>query len=163
MTEELYIIKDNKRYRLDLNSPSGITLSFKSPILNDLSKFDSSKSYTFDLPFSSNNSTIFNLLEDVRVENGGMGVRYDVEYIVDGITIIHDGYMYVETIEDKYSAVVTWNILKSFQKLSESELTLRELFDWENNVDNDNNVIPDELGQVIGIVKLTEVGDDSSN
>lgn len=46
MYEELYIIKDEERHKLDLNCPSGITLNFKSNLFGDLSKISASYSYT---------------------------------------------------------------------------------------------------------------------
>ena len=157
MTEELFIIKDNKRHKIELNVPSGITLQFQSPMLYDLSKFDCSRSFTFNIPFTINNSRLFESLEDIRTDSK-FGTKHKVEYYVDGVCIVHDGNLYVKSVNGFYESVMTWNVFESLKKLQSSDKTINELYS-----DDANSIrTPNELGQFVGVVKLLEQveGDD---
>ena len=111
MIEELYIIRNNKKYRLDLKSPSGITLKFQSNIFGDVSKITASYSYTFKLPMTANNRRLLDNAEDVKnvivsqCKDGDIILLHDThEHSVDGAikaidVLLEQGYVFV-TVDD---------------------------------------------------------------
>lgn len=128
MKEELYIIKEGKRIEVDLISPSGIVLRFCSNLLNDLSKIDCSKSYTFQLPATANNVRNFDLIDDIRHVSSMYGKKISCEYWLDGIQIVKDGNLYVSDVKDgKYSAVMTFGVIQSLVTLNDNDISIRSL------------------------------------
>ena len=130
MKEELYIMKDGERKRLDLQNPSGITLKWVSNLFSDLSKMTCSYSYTFKLPMTRNNMDVFDLAEDIRHDSAFTGKRLDAEFLMNGVSICPNANLYISEIgKNTYSCVMTWGVLKGFQKLKESTLKINELGD----------------------------------
>lgn len=133
--EELYITVDGERLRLDLDSPSGITLNFKSNLFSDLSKITSSFSYTFKLPMTVANRRALGSPEDLRVD-GGIGRRKAVcEYRHNGVDLFGPANLYVDSCgEDSYSAVMTWGVVSGFAELKDDDKTLRELDEYADDI-----------------------------
>ena len=128
MKEELYIIVNGARKELDLPKPSGITLKWVSNLFSDLSKITCSYSYTFKLPMTARNRSAFDLAEDVRYNSTFRGKRIDAEFLMNGVNICPNANLYISEIgSSSYSCVMTWGVLKGFQKLKESTLKLNEL------------------------------------
>lgn len=127
MREELYFIKDNERIQLDLNSPSGITLNFKSNIFGDLSKITCSYSYTFKLPLTRNNRIAFDLADDVRHSSSMVRKRLKAEFWINGIQIFDDANLYLDTVEGSYQAVMTWGVVRGLETLTNNDISIREL------------------------------------
>lgn len=127
MKEELYVIKDNERFRVDLNSPSGITLNFKSNIFGDLSKITCSYSYTFKLPLTLNNRLVFDRAEDIRHESNMVRKKLKAEFYQNGIMIFDDANLYINTIEGGVQAVLTWGIVRGLEALKDDDISLNEL------------------------------------
>lgn len=127
MQEELYIIKESERIRLDLNNPSGITLNFKSNIFGDLSKITCSYSYTFKLPLSKNNIRAFDLADDIRHASKMVRKRLMAEFFVDGIKIFDDANLYLNTVEGSFQAVMTWGVVRGLETLSNNDISIRDL------------------------------------
>lgn len=126
--EELYIIVDGARKKLDLPSPSGITLNFVSNLFNDLSKINASYSYTFKLPRTANNVRVLELVDDVRADGKFTRIKNDAEYVYDGVSLFSNANMYISNVEnDTISAVLTWNVNKGLQELSKHDMSLNEL------------------------------------
>lgn len=160
MTEELYVIKNNTRYKVDLSVPSGIVLIFNSPLFNDLSKYECSRSFTFNIPMTQNNRMVFDLVDDIRVEKDVIGKQYLVEYSIDGLNIVRKGNIYINKVEDAYSAVMTWDILRGLKTIQESEMTINKLYNLETYT---KFTIPNPGGQVIGVCQVEEIGDDPND
>lgn len=127
MVEELYIIQNGERIRLDLNVPSGITLNFKSNIFGDLSKITASYSYTFKLPMSANNRRALDLADDIR-HNSSMTRRIlKAEFIQNGIPLFTNANLYIESVESHFNAVMTWGIVRGLEAIKDNDLSLKEL------------------------------------
>lgn len=129
MTEELYIIKGVNKYRLDLNSPSGITLKFQSNIFGDVSKITASYSYTFKLPMTTNNRRLLDIAEDVRHKSSTTRTKLQAEFHQDGVPIFRGGNLYVSRVQKEYQCVMTWDIAEGFANLKENDCSLNELPD----------------------------------
>lgn len=128
MFEELYIIKDGRRCQLDLNSPSGITLNFKSNLFGDLTKITASYSYTFKLPMSRRNREVLDMAEDIRCDASPMRERLYGEFIQNGICLFPKCNLYLDTTaKDYYNVVMTWGVVDGFAELKDNDISLREL------------------------------------
>ena len=125
---ELYIIVNGERKKLDLPSPSGITLNFVSNLFNDLSKINASYSYTFKLPRTANNVRVLELADDVRADGKFTKVKNEAEFVYDGVSLFANANMYISGVEnDTISAVLTWNVNKGLQELSKHDMSLNGL------------------------------------
>lgn len=127
MKERLSILIDGVPRELDLNSPSGITLSYKSPIFGDLGKVQASSTYTFNLPLTANNRRVFDSAEDVRKLPSMAMHRLKARYELNGIPVLGEANLYLESFADKYRCVMTWNVIDGLQNLLDNDIALNEL------------------------------------
>lgn len=127
MVEELFIIKDKQRIKLDLNNPSGITLNYKSNIFSDLSKITCSYSYTFNLPMTVNNRNAFENAEDVRHQSPMIRKKIKAEFYQNGIPLFTNANLYLESASKAYKAVMTWDIVNGMQNLIDNDISLNEI------------------------------------
>lgn len=127
MYEELYIIDNGERLKVDLATPSGISLNFKSNIFGDLSKITCSYSYTFKLPLTANNRIVFDNADDIRANSSKIRVRLKAEYCQNGIPLFSNANLYIESTEQCFNAVMTWGVIDGFQTLKDSDISLNEL------------------------------------
>lgn len=127
MYEELYIIDKGKRLRVDLATPSGITLNFKSNIFGDLSKITCSYTYTFKLPLTANNRRVFDNADDIRCVSNKIRRRLKAEYIQNGIPLFKNANLYIESTESNFNAVMTWGVIDGFQTLKDDDMSIRKL------------------------------------
>lgn len=149
MYEELYITDENKRMRVDLSIPSGITLNFKSNIFGDLSKITCSFTYTFKLPLTINNRNVFDNADDIRCTSNKIRRRLKAEYVQNGIPLFKNANLYIESTETCYNAIMTWGVIDGFQTLKDNDISIRNLpltatptfgptnaviGDWSNNM-----------------------------
>lgn len=126
--EELFVIVNGERKQLDLSSPTDITLNFVSNLFNDLSKINASYSYTFKLPRTTNNCRVLELADDIRADSKMTKVKNPVEFTYDGVSLFMGANMYISSIESDYiNAVMTWDVNKGLQELSDRDMSLREL------------------------------------
>ena len=127
MYEELYIIDNGKRLRVDLSIPSGITLNFKSNIFGDLSKITCSYTYTFKLPLTANNRRVFDNADDIRCVSNKIRRRLKAEYIQNGIPLFKNANLYIESTENNFNAVMTWGVIDGLQALKDDDKSIQEL------------------------------------
>ena len=127
MYEELYIIDNGKRLRVDLSIPSGITLNFKSNIFGDLSKITCSYTYTFKLPLTTNNRRVLDNADDIRSQSNMIRRRLKCEYIQNGIPLFSNANLYIESTETCFNAIMTWGVIDGLQILKDNDISLREL------------------------------------
>lgn len=127
MYEELYIIDNGKRLRVDLSIPSGITLNFKSNIFGDLSKITCSYTYTFKLPLTANNRRVLDNADDVRCISNKIRRRLRAEYLQDGIPLFTNANLYIESTDTCFNAVMTWGVISGFQTLKDDDISIRKL------------------------------------
>lgn len=128
VNEELYIIVNGERKKLDLPSPSGITLNFVSNLFNDLSKINSSYSYTFKLPRTANNVRVLELVDDVRADGRFTRIKNEAEFIYNGVPLLKSASLYVsEVTGNDISAVMTWGVNKGLQEITRLDISLNEL------------------------------------
>lgn len=127
MYEELYIIDNGKRLKVDLATPSGITLNFKSNIFGDLSKITCSYTYTFKLPLTANNRRVFDNADDIRCVSNKIHRRLKAEYIQNGIPLFKNANLYIESTESNFNAVMTWGVIDGFQTLKDDDTSIRNL------------------------------------
>ncbi|MCM1141243.1 MAG: hypothetical protein NC453_21965 [Muribaculum sp.] len=128
MYEELYIIDKGVRLRVDLETPSGITLNFKSNIFGDLSKITCSYSYTFKLPLTANNRRVFDNADDIRTYSNKIRKRLKAVYIQNGIPLFDNANLYIDSTETCFNAVMTWGVIDGFQTLKDDDISIRELW-----------------------------------
>lgn len=127
MYEELYIIDNGKRLKVDLSIPSGITLNFKSNIFGDLSKITCSYTYTFKLPLTANNRRVFENADDIRCISNKIRRRLKAEYIQNGIPLFSNANLYIDSTESCFNAVMTWGVIDGLQVLKDDDISLQEL------------------------------------
>lgn len=127
MYEELYIIDNSQRLRVDLSIPSGITLNFKSNIFGDLSKITCSYTYTFKLPLTTNNRRVLDNADDVRCISNKIRRRLRAEYLQDGIPLFTNANLYIESTDTCFNAVMTWGVINGFQTLKDDDISIRKL------------------------------------
>ena len=154
MYEELYIIKNGERLQLDLSTPSGISLNFKSNLFGDLSKISCSYSYTFKLPMTRRNRQIMENAEDIRQECSMVRKRLKAEFWQNGVNLFSNANLYVSETSEAYSAVLTWNVNDGLESLKEDDVNLNEL------------VVNDSLMTSFGsgdLQSATEVFDNTAN
>lgn len=130
MQEELYIIEDGERLKLNLNSPSGITLNYKSNLFGDISKITASHSYTFKLPMTANNRRILDCPEDIRRNSSATRQRFCCEFWQNGVDLFKDANLYVENTDaDNFNAVMTWGVIRGLEAIKDRDMSIREIGD----------------------------------
>lgn len=127
MVEELYVMKDGQRLRLDLAIPSGITLNFKSNIFGDLSKINASYSYTFKLPMTANNRRVLDMADDIRHTSTMIRKKLKCEFLQNGIPLFDNANLYVDSVEKSFNAVMTWGVVEGFDQLKDNDIPINEL------------------------------------
>lgn len=126
--EELYIFTDAGRERLDLSSPSGITLKWVSNIFNDISKLTCSYSYTFKLPMTSNNKSILDNVDDIRHSSSLNRISVKAEFYINGVCLCPNANLYISEVGvSSFSCVMTWRSLDAFGMLKSNSVKLNEL------------------------------------
>ena len=142
MKEELYIYTpDGSRELLDLPVPSGITLKWVNNLFSDISKLTCSHSYTFKLPFTQRNIRLLDLANDIRHHSKMIRKRVDADFYINGVCLCPNANLYVSEVGDKtFSCVLTWRVLKAFETLKSSGITLNQLpslgrFIWRDDDD----------------------------
>lgn len=127
MTEELYIIVSGKSHKLDLNSPSGITLKYVSNLFNDISKISCSHSYTFKLPKTANNCRVLDMAEDIRHNSTMVRKKLKAVFMQNGVSLFRNANLYIESIDNAYQAVFTWDVISGMQALKDNDISLNSL------------------------------------
>lgn len=140
--EELYIIKDGEKYNLDLPTPSGITLKWVSNLFSDISKLTCSYSYTFKLPMTANNRRVLDIADDIRHSSAFARISVDAEFYINGVCLCPNANLHVSEIgASSFSCVMTWRVLKAFEKMKSDSIKLNELpsigtFVWKTGDDS---------------------------
>jgi hypothetical protein len=140
--EELYIIKDGEKYNLDLPTPSGITLKWVSNLFSDISKLTCSYSYTFKLPMTANNRRVLDIADDLRHSSAFARISVDAEFYINGVCLCPNANLHVSEIgASSFSCVMTWRVLKAFEKMKSDSIKLNELpsigtFVWKTGDDS---------------------------
>ena len=143
--EELYIINsEGERQALDLPSPSGITLKWVSNLFADISKITCSYSYTFKLPMTANNRRVLDIADDIRHTSSFSKASVDAEFYINGICLCPNANLHISEVgASSFSCVMTWKVLKAFEKMKNNSVKLNELpslgtFTWKTG---DNSLI----------------------
>lgn len=141
--EELYIINSNgERLTLDLPSPSGITLKWVSNLFADISKITCSYSYTFKLPMTANNRRVLDIADDIRHTSTFSKASFDAEFYINGICLCPNANLHISEVgTSSFSCVMTWKVLKAFEKMKSNSVKLNELpslgtFTWKTGDDS---------------------------
>lgn len=140
--EELYIIKDGEKYNLDLPTPSGITLKWVSNLFSDISKLTCSYSYTFKLPMTAKNRRVLDIADDIRHSSAFARISVDAEFYINGVCLCPNANLHVSEIgASSFSCVMTWRVLKAFEKMKSDSIKLNELpsigtFVWKTGDDS---------------------------
>lgn len=133
--DELYVILNGSRRKIEIKNPSGISLKFQSNMFNDLSKFCASYSYTFKIPKTKNNVDAFDLIDEIRHPSSAYGKKIRCELYRDGIKLFDNSYLYINEGGSEYSAVITWNVLSWLLEINESGKSIKDIekdFEGEN-------------------------------
>lgn len=140
--EELYIIKDGEKCNLDLPTPSGITLKYVSNLFSDISKLTCSYSYTFKLPMTAKNRRVLDIADDIRHSSAFARISVDAEFYINGVCLCPNANLHVSEIgASSFSCVMTWRVLKAFEKMKSDSIKLNELpsigtFVWKTGDDS---------------------------
>lgn len=140
--EELYIIKNGERYILDLPNPSGITLKWVSNLFADISKLTCSYSYTFKLPMTETNRRVLDVVDDIRHTSSFARISVGAEFYINGVCLCPNANLHVSEIgTSSFSCVMTWRVLKAFEKMKSDSIKLNELpsigtFIWKSGDDS---------------------------
>lgn len=133
MTEQIIVTYNGNRVELDLNERTGITLSFNSNLFTAIDKISCSHSYTIKLPKTQKNCRAFQHADMVQVK---AEIAYKVlkaEYILNGLTIFKDANIYLDSCDDYFHAVLTWDFIPQLQQMVSDGLKINEL---ESSTDN---------------------------
>lgn len=126
--EELYIIDKSGRHRLDIKSPSGITLKYENVMLKDLTKISGNKSYTFSLPRTENNARLLRYADDIRAGSPYWRTRVRADYVLDGVSIFKEAWIYLKEYADKtYKCNLVDRTLKGLEEMKDDDYSLPEL------------------------------------
>ena len=125
--DELYILLNGSRRKIEIQNPSGISLKFQSNMFNDLSKFCASYSYTFKIPKTRNNIEAFDLVDEIRYSSVAYGKKIQCELYRDGVKLFDDSYLYINEGGKEYSAVITWNVLSWLLEINESGKSIKDI------------------------------------
>ena len=136
MKYELYVIRESQKFEVDLSNPSGITLKFKSTLFGDITKITASHSYSFSIPKTERNRTIFDSIEDMRHNSVMFGIKIPAELHLEGVPLFTDGYLYINDVEGTYSAVLTWDICKGLETIKDDDMSIKKLVELETNNGN---------------------------
>lgn len=143
--EELYVINEKgEKYSLDMPNPSGITLKWVSNLFSDLSKLTCSYSYTFKLPLTMKNRRVLDLVDDIRHTSSFARVTVDAEFFINGVCLCPNANLYVSEVStSSISCVMTWRVLKAFEKMKSDSVNINELpsvgtFTWKTG---DNELV----------------------
>lgn len=139
INEELYIYINGNRERLDLKTPSGITLSYESNLFNALDKVNCSRSYTFNLPRTRNNIRVLGMLDDIRAVGARIGERYKAEFIVNGVDLCPNANIYISEFKGTYSAVMTWGVVEGLKELQSAKVNISDLESASEMASIENN------------------------
>lgn len=137
MKEELYILLSPVRGewgKLDLGEKNSIILKYCSNIFVDLSKISASHSYTFKLPMTANNRRVLNMADDIRCSSSIIYRKYRGLYVQNGISLLENVNLYIDSIDTAYRCVMTWNDAMIFSQIQEDNLKLNELTDFDNKI-----------------------------
>lgn len=167
MREELFIIIDGKRHKLDLSRPSGITLEYVSNMFGDFDKIQASHSYTIKLPYTQTNHQVFELASDVRSDTSRTGAKFSTEYFHNGVPMFTQGNLYLQSAsQEGYHCVLTWGELQGLQRIKEHNIPLNELGNYIANpdytysdVNADGEVINAESDKLCYLGKFTRYND----
>lgn len=143
MKEELYIVVSGERRSVELNSPSDITLDYVSKLYSDISKYESSYSYTFNIPITEHNRAVFGMADDIRSVSSLINKTFDAEFYVNGIKMFDNGALYLNGVssDGAYECVFTWANVKGLKALNDIDISLKELgnhladydYEWHND------------------------------
>lgn len=125
--DELYILLNDSRRKIEIQNPSGISLKFQSNMFNDLSKFAASYSYTFKIPKTKNNIEAFDLVDEIRHSSVAYGKKIQCELYRDGVKLFDNSYLYINEGGKDYSAVITWNVLSWLLEIKESGKSIKDI------------------------------------
>ena len=153
MYEELYIIKEDSRLKLDLSTPSGITLNYKSNIFGDLSKITCSYSYTFKLPMTVNNRRVFDSADDIRSNSNMIRRKLKCEYVQNGIPLFRNANIYIDSVETHFNAVMTWGVIDGLQTLKDNDESIQLLANGINALFGDTNAIMSEYDNSVEVLR----------
>ncbi len=120
MKEELFVIIDGERKQLDLNTPSGITLTYKSNLFGDLSQIEDNYSYEFTLPETSINRK---MLENKNTRT------IDAEFFINGVCIFKNCLLYIKKHETQegYQVFLRVTLIDSLKKIRDRDVSIRDL------------------------------------
>lgn len=140
MTEQLFIIVDGESKQLDLNVPSGITLSFKSGLFGDFSKLEPSSSYSFGIPMTAHNKEVLGVVDATRDPNNTFGKKFKCIYLIDGNDICNNAYIYISKIsKDACDANIIFNIIDGLKNIKDNDVNINEI--TSTDIDNNPNAI----------------------
>ena len=158
---------NNAKHYLDVDANENISLNFSVSEIRDFSTRKSSRSNTFNLPFTETNNQFFTHFYNVNAVTGDFNIysRTTCEIIVDGLNQLR-GYLYIQSINLKsktYEVVVvgeTGELIDSLgeKKLEDLDETWQNGFVHQlslNNITNswDDNITYKVAGEDKSVIK----------
>lgn len=153
MYEELYIINGSNKLKLDLSTPSGITLNYKSNVFGDLSKITCSYSYTFKLPMTVNNRRVLDSADDIRSHSNMIRRRLKCEYIQNGIPLFRNANIYIDSVETHFNAVMTWGVVDGLSTIKDNDESIQLLSNGISALFGDTNALITEYDNTADVLR----------
>ena len=137
MIQELFIIKNGIREAVELGKSAEINLNFTSKIFGDLSKYESSFSYTFSVPASQANKRLFSASDMIQSDSDSIRQNYSAVLILDGVPILSSASLYVSSAVTggSYSCNLVWNSISALSVLNDISIDINKLGNYINDYD----------------------------
>lgn len=139
MNQELYI--DGKL--MDVDSSTFIQLDIKSNLFEGIDGMTSNRTYTFKLPKTVHNMTVFGRADIISSCAKTPYIFHVCRYLVGGVEIISEGRVTLVGVSDSIEIVIYWGVFPSLTALQESDKKLNELESDEHLLYTANNELTD--------------------
>lgn len=158
MTQELFIIKNGIREAVELGRSAEINLNFTSKIFGNLSKYESSFSYTFSVPASQSNKRLFSASDIIQSDSDSIWRNYSAVLVLNGVPILPSASLYVSSAVtgDSYSCNLVWNSISALSVLNDISIDINKL---GNYIDDYDYAYFDEINKVTERDKLFYLGE----
>ena len=113
---------------VDINAQEDITLEVKSNVFSDLSKISGNSTFTFKLPKTTRNRTIFGYADKMDEQHGTAYRAHRANMYRDAVEVIKNGSaMLSAATQDAYEVVITWGVCDKLKSIADNGWTLQDI------------------------------------
>lgn len=126
--EELFIIKNGERVRLDVGT-GGLTIEVQNPLTVSLEEIALSRSWSFTLPDTAANRAAFDFAGVTpRAIRDAAADQYPAEYYADGVPLLPDAVLYLDNVKaGAFVCQLVDNSQSGLARIKEENKSLREI------------------------------------